>query len=235
MNVNGVPTRLPPRDRNCSPLLSIASSSSNPSPPSSSSSSSSSSLSPPSPSCSSISSSLTDCLLPGAFPTTLSPPSPLFFSFSTQSSKYLKYSILACNIASLCISTPWHAGIILFNTANSSFILNLLLRSINECAVFRAVLRVAAVGFVGCTACCGAVAVAATTVAFFRPPPFVFPFVIAVAVVFDSATIASGFGFICIIFLDLPGGGGSVTLLLPEASLLPLELLPVGDEDEDVF
>jgi len=94
---------------------------------------------------------------------------------------------------------------------------------------------VAAVGFAGCTDCCGAVAAAATAVAFFRPPALAFPFVIVVDVVFDSATIASGFGFICIIFLDLPGGGGSVTLLLPEASLLPLELLPFGDEDEDVF
>lgn len=75
--------------------------------------------------------------------------------------------------------------------------------------------------------------------AFFRPTPLAFPFaVIVVAVVdvtFDSAATASGFGFICIIFLDLPGGGGRVTLLLPEASLLPLELLPLGDEDEDVF
>ena len=115
--------------------------------------------------------------------------------------------------------------------------MNLLLRSINECAVFRAVLRVAAVGFAGCAACCGAVAAVAAAVAFLRPPPLAFPFVV-VAVVsdveFSSATIASGFGFICIIFLDLPGGGGSVTLLLPEASLLLLEL-PFGDEDEDVF
>lgn len=47
-------------------------------------------------------------------------------------------------------------------------------------------------------------------------------------------TTESGFGFICIIFLDLPGGGGSVTLLLLEASLLPLEL-PFGDEDEDIL
>lgn len=115
--------------------------------------------------------------------------------------------------------------------------MNLLLRSISECAVFRAVLRVAAAGFAGCAACCGAVAAAAVTVAFFRPP-LAFPFAVgAVAVVdveFDSTIIASGFGFICIIFLDLPGGGGSVTLLLPEPSLLPLEM-PFGGEDENVF
>lgn len=42
-------------------------------------------------------------------------------------------------MASLCISTPVQAGIIPFSTPNSSFILNLLRRSIKLWAVFLAI------------------------------------------------------------------------------------------------
>jgi hypothetical protein len=48
-------------------------------------------------------------------------------------------------MANLCISCPVHAGIISFNTPNSSFILERLRLSIKLCAVLRAILRVAAV------------------------------------------------------------------------------------------
>jgi len=53
-------------------------------------------------------------------------------------------------MASLCISCPLHAGIMSLSTPNSSFILDLLLRSIRLCAVFLAILRPAAVALPAC-------------------------------------------------------------------------------------
>ena len=47
-------------------------------------------------------------------------------------------------MASLCISWPVHAGIMPFRVANSSFILDLRLRSITLCAVFLAIFLPAA-------------------------------------------------------------------------------------------
>lgn len=47
-------------------------------------------------------------------------------------------------MASLCISTPLQAGIMSFNTPNSSFILDRRRRSMMLCAVLRAILRPAA-------------------------------------------------------------------------------------------
>jgi hypothetical protein len=52
-------------------------------------------------------------------------------------------------MANLCIS-PVHAGIIPFSTANSSFILDRLLRSIKLWAVFLAIFRPAALVAEGC-------------------------------------------------------------------------------------
>lgn len=57
--------------------------------------------------------------------------------------------VLTCRIANLCIS-PVHAGIISFNTPNSSFIFERLLRSIRLCAVFRAIFRPATLVDDGC-------------------------------------------------------------------------------------
>ena len=68
----------------------------------------------------------------------------------THPSRYLTYSIPACNIASLCISTPSHAGIISLSTPNSSFILLRRLRSMMLCAVFLAIFRPAALVVEGC-------------------------------------------------------------------------------------
>lgn len=81
-----------------------------------------------------------------------------------------------------------------FNTPNSSFIFDLLLRSIRLCAVFRAILRPATLVEDGCFFL-GEGAFAGT------------PFGASLG---SSAISSTGpFGFICIIFLDLVGGGGS--------------------------
>lgn len=73
--------------------------------------------------------------------------------------------------------------------------------------------------------------------AFFRPPLFDLAFDVELEEVrVDSAAVASldkGFGLICIIFLDLPGGGGSVTLLEEES--VPPPALPFGVEFEHIF
>ena len=89
-----------------------------------------------------------------------------------------------------------HAGIISFRTPNSSFIFDLLRRSIKECAVFLAIFLPATLVEEGC-----------------------FFFGAGVALTFPDAgllasnvTISSAscpLGFICMIFRDLVGGGGS--------------------------
>lgn len=48
---------------------------------------------------------------------------------------------ITCNIASLCISWPRHAGIMSLSTPNSSFIFDRRRLSIRLCAVLRAILR----------------------------------------------------------------------------------------------
>src|ERR1700749_1752356 len=63
------------------------------------------------------------------------------------------YSILACRMANLCMSWPVQAGIMSLRTPNSSFILDLLRRSIRLCAVLRAILRPAAVLVPAALAC----------------------------------------------------------------------------------
>lgn len=109
-------------------------------------------------------------------------------------------------MASLCIS-PVQAGIIPFNTANSSFILDLRRLSIRLCAVFLAIFLPAALDVADC---------------FFFPPlpsvdgcPVLPPDeALAPDVAFStsfSAPLSSSScrGLIWIIFLDLVGGGGS--------------------------
>lgn len=63
------------------------------------------------------------------------------FNSRTQFSRYRTYSMLACRIASLCISCPSQAGTMSFKVPNSSFILERRRRSIRLCAVLRAILR----------------------------------------------------------------------------------------------
>jgi len=96
-----------------------------------------------------------------------------------------------CKIASLCIS-PLHAGIMSLSTPNSSFIFDLLLRSIKLCAVFRAIFRPATLVEDGC---------------FFLGEGAVFPDRSSAS--FEISGSFSTRGFIWIIFLDLVGGGGS--------------------------
>lgn len=116
-----------------------------------------------------------------------------------------------CKIANLCIS-PVQAGIISFNTPNSSFILDLLLLSIKLCAVLRAIFLPATDVLLGC---------------------FFFPFssVPLLAEVVGGNSIAGAIssvclGFICIIFLDLVGGGGNANCAVapPSFSLPACEL-----------
>jgi hypothetical protein len=63
--------------------------------------------------------------------------------------KVISETSLTCKMASLCIS-PVHAGIMSFRTPNSSFILDLLRRSIRLWAVFLAILRPATLVAEGC-------------------------------------------------------------------------------------
>lgn len=109
---------------------------------------------------------------------------------------------LTCRIASLCIS-PVHAGIRSLRTANSSFILDLLRRSIKLWAVFLAIFLPAALVAEGCFLLVPAVAVVE---------------LVAVVVVFLEADLAfeavvselgSSRGFIWMIFRERVGGGGS--------------------------
>jgi len=115
-------------------------------------------------------------------------------SFSTQPCRYLTYSIPAWRMASLCISTPLQAGIMSLSTPNSSFIFDLRLRSMTECAVFRAILLPAA-DVVDCCFFFGEVGFAV-----------------------DGTLGRSSFGFIWMIFLARLGGGGSssLPLVLPD-------------------
>lgn len=98
-------------------------------------------------------------------------------------------------MASLCISCPLQAGIISFRIPNSSFILLRRLRSIRLWAVLRAIFRPAAV---------------APPV----PPRFLPPLAIGAEASGCSVMVlgCSSFGFICMIFRDLEGGGGSAKL-----------------------
>lgn len=97
---------------------------------------------------------------------------------------------LTDRIASLCISCPLQAGIISFNTPNSSFIFDRLLLSIRLCAVFLAILRPAAV---------------VPALDFLFPPAAA-----GVLAAVGACAAASTSGFIWMIFLDLVGGGGRV-------------------------
>lgn len=114
-----------------------------------------------------------------------------FFHLNKESER------LTCRIANLCIS-PVQAGIILFNTPNSSFIFDLRRRSIKLCAVLRAIFRPATLVAEGC---------------FFL---FDVPAAPLAAGPLATSPSASGScsccprGFICIIFRERVGGGGKV-------------------------
>jgi hypothetical protein len=110
----------------------------------------------------------------------------------------VKARLLTCNIANLCIS-PLHAGIKLFRTPNSSFILLLLRRSIKLCAVFLAIFLPAALVALGCFLLAPVAAgVCAVAVAFFA----------AVFAADAEVCGCSSRGFIWIILRERVGGGG---------------------------
>ena len=98
-----------------------------------------------------------------------------------------------CKMASLCISCPAHAGIISFSTPNSSFILDLRLRSIKLCAVLRAIFRPAAVVLPGC---------------FFFPPAGA-DFAVGAGASAGVGCSCDSLGFIWMILRERVGGGGS--------------------------
>jgi hypothetical protein len=125
-------------------------------------------------------------------------------------------NVLTCKIASLCIS-PVQAGIIFFSTVNSSFIFDLRRRSIKLWAVFLAIFRPAILVADGCFFfACGAPAVPLATLDFEAPPLIL--------------KLSSGWprGFICIIFRDLVGGGGSVKVSFEIGSAAEDRLRPTG-------
>lgn len=101
-------------------------------------------------------------------------------------------------IASLCIS-PVQAGIIFLRTPNSSFILDLRRRSIKLCAVFLAIFLPATLVADGCFLLLGV------------PCALLVPSFVSVP---SSSNLSSAWprGFICMIFLERVGGGGSVKL-----------------------
>lgn len=94
-------------------------------------------------------------------------------------------------MASLCIS-PVHAGIISFKTPNSSFILDLLRRSIKLWAVFLAILRPATLVAEGCFFLAGAFVVA----------------VLELSANGSGCSSGCSLGFIWMIFRERVGGGG---------------------------
>lgn len=111
------------------------------------------------------------------------------------------YGQRTCRMASLCISCPLQAGIMSFNTPNSSFIFDRRLRSIKLCAVLRAILRPAAV-------------VPALFCFLLLPVGAAWGCALAAVCGADTAGVASccssSRGFIWMILRDLVGGGGSV-------------------------
>lgn len=125
-----------------------------------------------------------------------------------------------CRIASLCIS-PVQAGIMLFSTANSSFILDLRRRSIKLWAVFLAILRPATLVADGCffldeqeasleTGTAAAAGGAAGAAVDFRLAVVGPPFPAGPAAASSGGLRASCVrGFIWMILRDRVGGGGS--------------------------
>jgi len=115
-------------------------------------------------------------------------------------------------MANLCIS-PLHAGIISLSTANSSFILDLLRRSIRLCAVFLAIFLPAALVADGCFFLAPPAAGAAVVAG---APVLLEVGAVAVLALVDAAGAGatSSLGFICMIFRDRVGGGGSTNCSL---------------------
>ena len=111
--------------------------------------------------------------------------------------KSLWMRVLTCRIANLCIS-PVQAGIMLFSTPNSSFILDLLRRSIRLCAVLRAIFRPATLVADGCFFLFEVLA----------PALAVGPLAASPSKSRDCSCCPRG--FICIIFRERVGGGGKV-------------------------
>ncbi len=112
---------------------------------------------------------------------------------------------LTWRMANLCIS-PEHAGIMLLRTANSSFILDLLLLSIKLWAVFLAIFLPAALVAEGCFLLDPAAAAVVVGVA----GPLVLDVAPAVALApaAEASAVLSLRGFICMILRFRVGGGG---------------------------
>lgn len=125
------------------------------------------------------------------------------------SSRLFKLAIvhfLTCRIASLCISWSLHAGIISFSTPNSSFIFERLRRSIRLCAVFRAILRPAALLELGVLRLGLSTAVVTVDLLFLRA-------FVLLELLFSSKSFSRG--FIWMILRERVGGGGSVKSSFP--------------------
>jgi len=103
----------------------------------------------------------------------------------------------------LCIS-PLQAGIRPFSTPNSSFILDLLRRSIRLCAVFLTIFLPATLVAEGCFLLAPAAAVDVDETA----EVLVLEEAVALALVVRVCEICSSRGFICMILRDRVGGGG---------------------------
>lgn len=108
-------------------------------------------------------------------------------------------------MASLCISCPWQAGTRVFNTPNSSFIFDRRLRSITECAVFRAIFFPAALVALGCFFGVTAAAAAVAALVPRRAEPLAMDFGVGGAV---GSSGSFSRGFIWMIFRERVGGGG---------------------------
>ena len=111
---------------------------------------------------------------------------------------------LTCSMASLCISSSLQAGIISLSTPNSSFIFDLRLRSIRLCAVFLAIFLPAMLVELGCFFLVTEADVVDDAGAGRLFDSFAVCFVECV-----EDCVVCWPGFICMIFLDLVGGGGN--------------------------
>ncbi len=131
-------------------------------------------------------------------------------------------------IANLCISWSLHAGIISLSTPNSSFIFDLRLRSMTECAVFLAIFFPAALVKLGCFLLAGVDAVEEG--AAFLPAVFGAGFGLCGP---PESSLCFGFGFIWMILRERVGGGGrekSALVMVDCECRVPAEflLLPVA-------
>ena len=122
-----------------------------------------------------------------------------------------------------------------FSTLNSSFIFDRRLRSMTECAVFLAIFLPATLVALGCFLLAGA------DVADEPLAPLLFePLVVCCAAVLLASSVCCDLGFICMIFRDRVGGGGSEKSELAIccdgwAPLPPAVAMAGGGRAKDIF